>query len=141
MEKADIRGIIQHDGTVESIGINEVVVRITAVSACSGCHAEGACSIAGKEEKKLTIPGSYNLSPGDRVSVQMQQAMGYKAVILGYLIPFIILIASLIILIAASVDELAAGLISVSVLLPYYFIIYLLRNRINKSFTFKIKTS
>jgi sigma-E factor negative regulatory protein RseC len=69
----------------------------------------------------------------------MAQSMGYAAVTLGYFIPFLIVILTLIILISFSVTELSAGLISLSVLAPYYTLMYIFRNKIDKKFTFTIK--
>ena len=140
MEKAVTSDTIQHDGTVETIAGDSVTIRITPSSACSGCHAEGSCNLSGKEDKLVTVAGKYNVECGDHVKVAMEQSMGYKAVMLGYVIPLIVLILSLIILISFSVSELTAGLISVLVLIPYYSIVYCFRKRINRNFTFTLKT-
>ena len=62
-------GTIQHEGTVQKVGSDSVVVDITSVSACSGCHAEGFCSLSDKKEKSVKIAGSYNVARGERVTV------------------------------------------------------------------------
>ena len=36
---------ISHDGIVDSLEGNEIVVRITSYAACSDCHARGACNV------------------------------------------------------------------------------------------------
>jgi sigma-E factor negative regulatory protein RseC len=117
-----------------------VVVSITSSSACSGCHAEGICGISGKQEKIVDIKGKYNVSPGDPVTILMEQSTGYKAVVLSYLIPLVIVISSLIALNSFSVSELISGLVSISLLVPYFLILYLFRKKINRSFTFTLKT-
>jgi len=115
-------------------------VIITTTSACSGCHAEGMCTLSGKEEKIIEVTGSYNLSPGDIVTVRMKKSMGYNALFLGYILPLIVVILTLILLISISVPEGWAGLGTILVLLPYYIILWLFRNRINSKFSFTIKT-
>ena len=140
MKESGIHGAIQHDGTVKKVDANSVLVSITSCSACSGCHAEGMCGISGNEEKIINVTGKYKVSPGDTVTIMMEQATGYKAVALSYLAPLALLIASLIVLDYMSVNEAVAGLISVSLLLPYFTVLYLFRKSINRSFIFKLKT-
>ena len=140
MKESGTHGAIQHDGTVKKVDANSVLVSITSCSACSGCHAEGMCGISGNEEKLIDVTGKYNVSPGDTVTIMMERATGYKAVALSYLAPLTLLIASLIILDSMSVNEAVAGLISVSLLLPYFTVLYLFRKSINRSFIFKLKT-
>jgi sigma-E factor negative regulatory protein RseC len=140
MKESGFNETIQHDGTVKKVDINSVAVSISSGSACSGCHAEGVCGISGKEQKIIDVKGKYNVSPGDQVVVLLKKTTGYKAVVLSYLIPLVIVVASLVVLNALSVNELAAGLVSISLLLPYFLILYLFRRKINRSFTFSLKT-
>jgi sigma-E factor negative regulatory protein RseC len=124
---------------VEVSGNNNVTVRISSASACSACHAEGTCTMSGHEEKIINISGLYNVSPGDKVTVLMKQSAGYEALFLGYILPLLLVLVLLVVLITASVSELTSGLISVSALVPYYGILWLLRKQIGKKFTFTIK--
>jgi sigma-E factor negative regulatory protein RseC len=139
MSAQSVNTSIEHDGIVESSENGIITVKISQVSACTGCHAEGYCSLSGKEEKQINIPGNYDFSKGDRVIVQMKQSTGFKALFLSYILPLIILLMVLIILISVRTPELTAGLAAISVLMPYYFIIWLLRNKINKTISFNIK--
>jgi sigma-E factor negative regulatory protein RseC len=140
MKRSGSHETIQHDGTVTKVDSNSVVVSITSSSACSGCHAEGMCRISGKQEKIVDIKGRYNVSPGDTVTVIMETSTGYKAVVLSYLIPLVIVITGMITLNSLSASELTAGLVSISLLVPYFLILYLFRKKINRSFTFTLKT-
>jgi positive regulator of sigma E activity len=139
MAKSDNFGSIEHDGIVQKADEKSVTVRISSASACSGCHAEGSCTLAGKEEKIIDISGTYNVMAGDIVTVVMKKSMGYIAVALGYIFPFLGVITILIILASLSVPELTAGLASLAILIPYYIILYFFRNRINNKFTFTLK--
>jgi sigma-E factor negative regulatory protein RseC len=130
---------IQHEGIVQTADDNEVIVLISSNSACSGCHAEGMCSLSGKEEKVINIPGTYNVRPGDKVIVMMNETMGYAALLLGYIIPLLAVIICLSVMVSFSVPELTSGVLSALVLVPYYAVIYFLRNRINKKFVFTLK--
>lgn len=139
MSAKDNSECIEHIGIVQESGDGSAKVRITSASACSACHSKELCSLSGTEEKIIDITGSYNLSPGEEVTVQMKQSAGYTALFLGYILPLILVMAALIVLISSSVPELAAGICSIAILIPYYLIIWLFRKNVAKKFTFTIK--
>ena len=139
MANQNSAGIINHEGIVRTIGNNCVEVTITSSSACSGCHAEGSCNMSGKEEKVIEVRGKYDVKPGDSVTVLMKQSMGYAALLLGYVLPIIVVVACLSILVSCKVPELSSGLISVAILIPYYVILFFFRKTINEKFTFTLK--
>ncbi len=130
---------IEHDGIVQRSGSDHVTVLISSASACSGCHAEESCSLAGTVEKVIDITGRYSVNPGDKVTVLMKQSAGFAALFLGYIFPLVLVMTILIILVSASVPELAAGLGAIAVLVPYYGTLWFLRKYIGKKFTFSIK--
>lgn len=131
---------INHEGTVTKNNGNSVTVTISAASACSGCHAKGTCSMPGNEEKLIEITGNYNVKPGDHVNVIMNQSMGFKALFFGYVLPFFVIIITLLVFVSTGFSELVSGLISLSALGPYYFILYVFRKSLDKKFTFSLKT-
>jgi sigma-E factor negative regulatory protein RseC len=139
MTRSDNFGTIEHEGIVQKSDNKSVTVKISSESACSGCHAEGLCSLSGKEDKIIDILGRYNVTPGQTVTVLMKKSMGYSAVMLGYVVPLILVIALVIILGSMSLPELITGLGSLAVLVPYYLLLWLFRKQINNNFRFTIK--
>ncbi len=132
---------ICHQGTVVKCEDNCVFVRIEAVSACAACKAKSMCNLTDVQEKIIEVP---HISPveyksGDTVTIHMKRSMGTKALWLGYLLPFVIVIASLFLFSHLTGSELQAGLISLILLLPYYLLLYTFRNKLKKSFTFEIE--
>ncbi|NLA48992.1 MAG: SoxR reducing system RseC family protein [Bacteroidales bacterium] len=140
MNRSNSYDNIEHEGTVQRSDNNLVIVSISSESACSSCHAKGACSLSGTKTKLVEVPGSYNLMPGDNVTVMMHRSTGFRAVLLGYVLPFILLIPALLILSSSGMSELTAGLGSVAVVSIYYLVLFIFRNRIGNNFTFSIKT-
>ncbi len=132
-------GVIEHEGTVQRCGGNSVIVSISSEAACSGCHAKSSCSLSGVREKLIEVPGHYNLVPGDIVTVIMRKSMGFRAVFLGYVIPFILLTIALVILNSLTGSELLAGMGSVGITGIYFLVLYFFRNSIKNIFTFTIK--
>ena len=140
MTRSDNYGNIEHEGTVQKSDSNSVIVSISSEAACSGCHAKGSCSLSGVKEKLVEIHGQYDVMPGDNVTVVMQRSMGLRAVLLGYVLPFILLILALLILNSFTISEVAAGLGSVGITGIYYLVLYFLRDKIGHNFNFTIKT-
>ena len=130
---------VEHEGIVKKRDSKFVTVQITSLSACSGCHAEGACTMSGKKDKTIDIAGSYNLKEGDCVTVQMEKSLGYSAVILGYFIPFAVVITTLVVLLALKFKESHAGIIALLSIFPYYFFLLLCKKKINRKFVFSLK--
>jgi sigma-E factor negative regulatory protein RseC len=132
--------MIDHEGIIESIEGDVAHVKISTVSACASCHAKGACSAADQEDKYLDVPvDGLELNRGERVHVQVAGHLGLKAVALGYIYPFLILMAVLIGLTLLNMNELKAGLFALLSIIPYYLVLFLLKDRMERVFTFSIK--
>jgi sigma-E factor negative regulatory protein RseC len=132
--------IIIHPGIVDHIEEGVVFVRILSQSACSTCHAKGACAVSEIEEKIVEVvnPGNRNYQPGEHVTVKMKQSLGRRAVMLGYIIPLIILVGSIVTLVLLLNNEGLAALLSILLLVPYYGLLYLSRNKLKQHFNFTI---
>ncbi len=132
--------IIEHPGTIESIGSEGIKVKFTNLSACASCHARGFCSASEMEEKEVFIPeytDTYGV--GEEVNIVMSRSQGTRALAIGYIFPFLLVMSLLLLFSSLGLSELQAGLISVFSLLPYYFIVYLSRKRIERKFIFSIR--
>ena len=136
-------GTIIHPGIVESISEDKVSVRILAKSACSSCHAKGACTIADVEEKIIEVENETpdRMKEGDQVMVRMEESLGRKAVLLGYVLPLVVLLVSIIVFISLLKHEGLAALLSILMLVPYYSTLFLFRKKIHKEFRFRIQLS
>ncbi len=131
---------IEHKGFIERIADNSVVVRIISESACAACHAKGACTAADMQDKEIVVGGSTgNFKTGEMVNLVMEQSQGYKALLIGYVYPFIILFTALLSANTAGLSELGSGLLALGLLPPYYFFVYLFKNKISKNFNFSIR--
>ncbi len=133
-------GSIFHPGIIQEVRNNKILVRILAQSACSSCHAKGACGISEIEEKVIEInhdEGSWK--PGQHVMVKMEQSAGHKAVFLGYIMPLIVLIVSIIVFIILLKNEGLAAVLSLMMLAGYYLVLFIFRDKLKKNFIFSIE--
>jgi len=131
---------MEHEGIIASISGNTMVVRIVSSSACSSCAAKGYCVPSENQEKDIYVQGfSGDFVSGEQVRVLMQRSMGFKALCIGYMIPFVLVLATLLIVYNSSGNELASGLSSLLILVPYYLILKLLDQKISRTFGFTVQ--
>ena len=131
---------ILHEGIVTKTDGNSATVLLSPDIACAGCKAGGSCSLSGDDTKLLTIENISGVHPGEKVVVSMTESQGYSALLLGYIFPLIIVLVALTVSVSLSIQELISGLISVTVLIPYYIILYAFRSVIGRKFSFKLLT-
>jgi sigma-E factor negative regulatory protein RseC len=127
---------IEHKGTVSQITDNIISVKFTAESACTACHAKGVCGAAEMEDKSVEIvhpAGRFEI--GETVRVVLSQNLGYRALLFGYLFPFMLVVVVLIAMLSFT-NELLAGLTSLVILIPYYLLLYIKRGSLRKQFRF-----
>lgn len=131
---------IEQEGIVEEITDHGIRVRLRRDSACGQCSAHALCNLSDISERIIeSTDDTLNLKTGDVVGVAISRNMGNKAVFLGYLVPFFLLLSVLITLNSLGFSELLSGLVSITVLIPYYMLIYLLRDRLKNSFHFSVR--
>ena len=131
---------IRHDGIVDSIDGQTVIVRITQSSACGGCQARNICRAAESKDKLVEVhcteAGSFMV--GQAVTVAGAESLGMRAVMWAFGLPLLLLLAVLITAVTVTGSERVAAVASVGVLVPYYIVLFLLRGRFKKDFQFRI---
>ncbi|WP_319503726.1 SoxR reducing system RseC family protein [uncultured Draconibacterium sp.] len=117
-----------------------LTVNIVSQSACSTCHAQGACSVSDFQDKEIEVTeykGNYKI--GDEVTILFKQSKGFTALIWGYVVPFFVVLGTLIIALEVTGDELKSGLLSLFVLVPYYITLYFFRHLLKKVLKFELE--
>lgn len=133
---------IKHPGIIDSIEGDCAVVRILQSSACSACKVAAHCNASETKEKlvEVRIGEGRRLEKGDHVTIVADAAVGFRASLYGYLLPLMVMVATLIAVLKATHSEGAAALSALGVLAPYYVVLYLFRNRLKKRLTFEIQS-
>lgn len=132
----------EHKGIVTEVTDDIVRVKIESMSACAACHAKTMCSLSDKTDKFIDVKRSklhkeYHV--GDEVTVSASSGKGLLAVVFGYVIPAIVAIAAIAICMALGANELVSSLVAIALVAVYYFVLYLLRDILNKKFVFTIE--
>ena len=135
--------MIKHDGII--IALNEdgtALVRIVQTSACAACKAKAMCASAESAEKEMTVMllGDGQWAVGDTVEVMVQQKMGWKAVMLAYLLPFFVMLAVMFIGNAIwAVREEILGTVALCAMALYYLVLGMFKDKLQKEFSFTAK--
>ena len=146
--------MIKHDGII--IALNEdgtALVRIVQTSACATCKA--MCASAESAEKEMTAvllsdngrPMGYGVldadkplleyKVGDAVEVMVRQRMGWKAVVLAYLLPFFVMLAVMLVGNAIwAVREEILGTVALCAMALYYLVLGMFKDKLQKEFSF-----
>ena len=131
---------VEHEGTVASICGDIMIVRIVTSSACSSCAAKSHCMPSESNDKDIQVEGfSGDFALGEKVKVVMKQSLGFRALCLGYLVPFVVVLITLLIVYQFTGNELVSGLTSLLILIPYYLILKLLNRKITQTFGFAVQ--
>ena len=136
-KKDDIKQII-HQGVVSKITSNKITVALKGNVNCEGCKAQSACGVSDSNDKEIEIlNSSQSFQLNETVDVILKRELGLKAVFWAYVFPFILMF---VVLIATSFffKEWIAGLLSLFVLIPYYLMLYVSKDRFQKAFQVSI---
>ena len=134
---------IAHSGKIIEITPDFTTVQITVSSACASCHAKALCGMSEEEDKVIMLPtdpyATYNV--GDEVMVCTKMAMGLKAAWISYVIPLAVLMTLILVLTSLGVKEVISAVSAVGAVGLYYFIIWLIRDKLRDEFVFYIKNN
>lgn len=131
---------ISHGGRIVRIDGSRIEVEITSRAACQSCSVRHSCSLADSLPKTIEVfaADSENYALNEEVEVGIAAQNGLKAVFYGYILPLLLVIASLIGAVSCGYSEEISGIFSIIVLIPYYFWLFLIQKKLRRQFRFTI---
>jgi sigma-E factor negative regulatory protein RseC len=132
---------VEHSGIIKAISNKLVSVSIMQQTACGNCKARNSCYMNDDSEKIIDValsPGD-NYSVGEEIKVILRQSLGMKALGLAYVLPFLVLFTTLVLLVSLGFNEGPAGLLALSSLVPYYLGLSFFRDSLKKEFSLSLK--
>jgi len=128
---------IRHTGVVLRTEGTTAHVEIVQTSACSACKARSMCMSSESRAKEMDAVMLEPLQAGDRVEIEVREHLAWKAVLLAYVIPFVVMLGVLAVLdFTTDWSESVTGTVSLCAIALYYLLLSLFRNRLQKQFTF-----
>ena len=129
--------LIRHTGVVMSTSERMAHVQIVQTSACSACKAKSMCMSAESQAKEMDVIMLEPMQVGDKVEVEVRERLAWKAVLLAYILPFIVMIG-----IIAALDfmtewsEAVIGTLSLCGIALYYIGLSFFKHRLQTQFSF-----
>lgn len=132
---------IKHAGVVDGVEGECVRVRILQSSACSACKVAAHCNASETKEKIIDVmdADASHYQKGDQVMVVADTAVGFRASLYGYLLPLILMVVTLVGVLAATHSEGLAAVSALGILIPYYVLLFLMRNKLRNRLSFSLE--
>ena len=84
--------LITHEGIVLSTDGKMAHIQIVQSSACSACKAKAMCSSSESQAKEMDALMLEPMVPGDRAVVEVREHLAWRAVLLAYILPFVVMV-------------------------------------------------
>ena len=127
---------IHHTGIVLSVKDTMAKGQIVPSSACAACKAKAMCVSTESKEQIIDALMLEPLRPRDQAQLTIREHVAWRAVLIGYILPFIVMIAVIAVLtLTTSLDEAVTGTIALCSIALYYLVLRLFRNRLEKQFS------
>lgn len=129
--------MIRHEGVVVSINGDKAHVQIVQTSACSACKARSMCMSSESQQKEMDVMMLEPMQVGDKVEVEVRERLAWKAVLLAYILPFIVMLAIIAILdFTTNWSEAVIGTLSLCGIALYYIGLSVFKHRLQTQFSF-----
>ncbi len=142
-ENKSMSSKISHSGVVEKVSEGCVTVRILQTSACAACKVAGHCNASESKEKLVEVRSdrASDYRKGQQVVVSASREVANQALLLGFGVPFVVLVGVLFVVLRLTGNEGVAALSGLGALVPYYVMLWLLRERISRRVSFYIESN
>lgn len=136
-----MRNNIQHKGIVDTVSDRIVKVRVTQMSACSSCLLSGRCHSSDGRDRIIEVPADHpdEYHVGDGVMVSADARVGHLAVLLGFGLPLVLLVCAVLLGRLVTGNDVIAALGGLTVLIPYFILLHLLRKKVQCLFSFRLR--
>ena len=141
---------ISHQGIIKSIEDGCIKVQIVQTSACAACKVASHCrstlslgSSKNAAESKVKIVDVFTdamgYQVGQEVTVWASKDVANRALLLGFGVPFLLLVCVLMIALKVFGDEGIAALVALASLVPYYIALWLMKDKIQRHISFNLE--
>jgi sigma-E factor negative regulatory protein RseC len=131
--------IVTHQAIVKKVKGDKVEVSVVTQSGCASCQLKGVCSVGEVQEKVVEVEiKGFSFKEGQTVTIEMKQSLGAVAILLGYVFPFVVMFLGLVVFLQLGLDQGIAGILSLLLLVPYYYGLYLSRGFFKKKFKYNL---
>ena len=95
------------------------------------------CSSSESQAKEMDALMLEPMVPGDRAVVEVREHLAWRAVLLAYILPFVVMMVVIAVLeLTTGLDEAVVGTLSLCAIALYYIGLSVFKHRLQKQFTF-----
>ena len=129
--------IIRHEGIVLSTSGELAHVEIVQTSACAACKARSMCMSSESQQKYIDAVMLEPMKTGDRVEVEVREHLAWRAVLLAYVLPVVVMLVVMVALTCLTpYNEAIVGSVSLASIALYYIVLGAFKGRLQKQFSF-----
>lgn len=132
---------IVHLGKVLSVdsSVGSIEILLEDGGDCGSCPAAKLCNHGPKSENKVVVMSDDTFEVGEKVRVVGTEMMHRKAIVLALVCPCLLLIATMVMVYLLTLDESVAALSGLGLMLVFFIVLYVYRNRIAREFVFRVE--
>lgn len=132
---------VSHPGVVVGINDKDIEIEILSASSCGSCGIKSSCGMSEMTEKRVIVPkpDDREFIVGQPVSIVMSAKQGNIAAVFAYLLPALLMIASIVILSNLNIKEWIAAIAGIGIAAIYYIILYFFRDKLRNEFKYEIR--
>ncbi|MBQ2398466.1 MAG: SoxR reducing system RseC family protein [Muribaculaceae bacterium] len=132
---------IIHLGKVLSVdsSVGSIEILLEDGGDCGSCPAAKLCNHGPKSENKVVVMSDDTFEVGEKVRVVGTEMMHRKAIVLALVCPCLLLIATMVMVYLLTLDESVAALSGLGLMLVFFIVLYVCRNRIAREFVFRVE--
>ena len=131
---------LEYTGSIVELTQNNATVCIEQNAACISCQSKGACSSAESTSKLIEATFTNDIFEiGETVRIVGTKYFGLQAVYLAFIVPVVLMLLALITTHIFQTNDITMAITAIGILFPYYFILYLLNDRLKTQFRFYIE--
>ena len=134
--------IMEHEARITAVYPDErrVEAEMVVTSACGSCKAKAVCGGAESQVRQISAftnhPEVYQV--GDEVTISIEQIMGYKTIVLSYIVPLVVMLIALLAT-HSRYGDLVAGLSALGACALYFVVLAFFRKRLERVIVFTVK--
>ncbi len=133
---------IDHAAVVKAVCMptGTLSLQISEETECEGCAASALCAQSGgkRDTLSLAVKNPEHFRVGDEVIIRGTERLHRKAIMVATVIPCIALIAVMVLVFLLTHSESMAALSGLGAMVCFFFLLYLMRNRMAHEFTFDV---
>ncbi len=122
-----MEGELRTVGTVIAVDGENATVAFKRSKACGDCHA---CISFGTDQAQTVIRNTLGAAIGDRVAIELHQGSVFKASLILYGLPIVLLLAG--VLLGSRISDLAGAIIGIGAAAASFLILRLLEPRFKR---------